>query len=97
MSGLTIAVDPGHGGSDPGAIGYQGTFEKDVNLAIGLYLGELLHEAGAKVIFTRDSDIYVSIFERPEIALRPVLISLCPFTPIPHPAGTARGLRLLPG
>lgn len=68
LSGLTVVVDPGHGGSDPGAIGYQGTFEKDVNLAIGLYLGEFLHEAGAKVVYTRDKDEYVSIFRRPEIA-----------------------------
>lgn len=68
LSGLVIVVDPGHGGSDPGTIGYQGTFEKDVNLAISLYLGELLREAGAKVVFTRDNDEYVSIFRRPEIA-----------------------------
>lgn len=70
LSGLIIAVDPGHGGSDPGAIGYQGTFEKDVNLGVSLYLGELLAQAGAKVIYTRDSDVYVSIFERPEIAIQ---------------------------
>lgn len=69
LSGLVIAVDPGHGGSDPGTIGYRGTFEKDVNLAISLYLGELLSEAGAKVVYTRDSDIYVSIFKRPEVAV----------------------------
>lgn len=68
LSGLTIAVDPGHGGSDPGAIGYHGTFEKDVNLAIGLYLGELLSQAGARVVYTRENDTYVSIFERPAIA-----------------------------
>lgn len=96
LSGLTIAVDPGHGGSDPGAIGYQGTFEKDVNLAIGLYLGELLHEAGAKVIFTRDSDIYVSIFERPEIALEAradLFVSIHANSHIQR--GTARGTETL--
>ena len=68
LSGLTVLVDPGHGGSDPGAIGYQGTFEKDVNLAICLYLGEFLSQAGAKVVYTRETDVYVSIFERPAIA-----------------------------
>ena len=68
LSGLVIAVDPGHGGSDPGAIGYQGTFEKDVVLEISLYLGEFLARAGAEVVYTRDRDVYVSIFERPEIA-----------------------------
>lgn len=70
LSGLTIVVDPGHGGSDPGAIGYNGTFEKDVNLAVGLYLGEYLTKAGAKVVYTRDTDVYVSIFERPEVAVK---------------------------
>ncbi|HHU61088.1 MAG TPA: N-acetylmuramoyl-L-alanine amidase, partial [Natronincola sp.] len=57
-------------GSDPGTIGYQGTFEKDVVLEITKYLGELLIEAGAKVVYTRDKDEYVSIFERPEIAIK---------------------------
>lgn len=70
LSGLVIAVDPGHGGSDPGTIGYQGTFEKDVVLEISLYLGEFLAQAGAEVVYTRDKDVYVSIFERPEIAAR---------------------------
>lgn len=70
LSGLIIVVDPGHGGSDPGAIGHKGTFEKDVVLAIGRYLGEFLSQAGAEVVYTRDKDVYVSIFERPEIATR---------------------------
>lgn len=68
LSGLIIAVDPGHGGSDPGALGFHGTFEKDVVLAIARYLGEYLTEAGAQVVYTRDTDTYVSIFERPAIA-----------------------------
>lgn len=70
LTGLTIVVDPGHGGSDPGTIGYQGTFEKDVNLAIALFLGEFLSQAGARVVYTRNTDVYVSIFERPEIAAK---------------------------
>ena len=70
LSGLTVVVDPGHGGSDPGTIGYQGTFEKDVNLAIALQLGEFLSQAGARVVYTRNTDVYVSIFERPEIAAK---------------------------
>lgn len=68
LSGLTVAIDPGHGGSDPGTLGFQGTFEKDVVLAIGRYLGEFLTQAGAQVVYTRSTDTYVSIFERPEIA-----------------------------
>ena len=41
LAGYVIMIDPGHGGSDPGAIGPYGTFEKDVNLAISLALGKL--------------------------------------------------------
>ncbi len=68
LAGYVIMIDPGHGGSDPGAIGPYGTFEKDVNLAISLLLGELLAEAGAEVHYTRTEDVYVSIFERPQMA-----------------------------
>ncbi len=69
LSGYVVVVDPGHGGSDPGAIGPRGTFEKDVVLDISLYLGALLAEAGAEVVFTRTTDKYVSIFERPQMAI----------------------------
>ncbi len=68
LRGRVIALDPGHGGSDPGAIGSRGTFEKDVVLAISLKLGKMLHEAGARVIFTRTDDRYISVFDRPRIA-----------------------------
>lgn len=89
-------VDPGHGGSDPGTIGHQGTFEKDVNLAIGMYLGELLEQAGARVVYTRDSDVYVSIFERPAIATEAkadMFVSIHANSHIKR--GTARGTETL--
>lgn len=69
LAGRVIMIDPGHGGSDPGAIGPYGTFEKEVNLAISLLLGALLEEAGAVVHYTRTEDVYVSIFERPRMAV----------------------------
>ncbi len=68
LAGRVVMIDPGHGGSDPGAIGPYGTFEKEVNLAIALFLGALLEEAGAVVHYTRAEDAYVSIFERPQMA-----------------------------
>ncbi|NLJ80098.1 MAG: AMIN domain-containing protein [Firmicutes bacterium] len=96
LRGITIAVDPGHGGSDPGAIGYDGTFEKDVALAISLFLGDLLQQAGAEVVYTRDEDVYVSIFERPEIALAAgadILVSVHANSHLKR--GTARGTETL--
>ena len=58
--GHTIVIDPGHGGSDSGAIGYTGIREKDVALAVSLRTEELLRRAGAEVIMTRTEDVDVS-------------------------------------
>ncbi|OUM95084.1 MAG: N-acetylmuramoyl-L-alanine amidase CwlD [Thermobacillus sp. ZCTH02-B1] len=56
LSGKTIVVDAGHGGVDGGAVSRQGAVEKDLNLAIALYLRDYLQEAGALVIMTREDD-----------------------------------------
>lgn len=50
LKGKVIAIDPGHGGSDPGAIGPAGNTEKDVNLQVSLKVKVLLEKAGAKVV-----------------------------------------------
>lgn len=65
-----IVIDPGHGGRDPGAIGYRGTKEKDVNLGIALKLGKLLEEKlkDVKVIYTRKDDRFVELYRRGQIA-----------------------------
>ncbi len=52
----TVCIDPGHGGFDPGAVGPQGTKEKDVTLAIGLKVKELLESNGIAVVMTRTGD-----------------------------------------
>lgn len=57
LSGKTIMLDPGHGGPDTGAIGPDQTYEKSNTLAIALTLSDILKQAGAHVIFTRDKDI----------------------------------------
>ena len=60
-----IALDPGHGGRDPGAIGVRGTQEKGVVLAIARQLQALLQARGAyRVILTRGGDSYVPLRER---------------------------------
>lgn len=55
LRGKVIVVDPGHGGSNPGAVG-NNTREADNNLSVGLKLRDKLTAAGAKVILTRDTD-----------------------------------------
>ncbi|WP_258083991.1 N-acetylmuramoyl-L-alanine amidase [Thermococcus thermotolerans] len=67
LSGYTICVDAGHGGTDPGAVA-NGVQEKDINLAIALKVAKLLGEDGARVVLTRDGDYYVSLSSRVSIA-----------------------------
>ena len=62
---------PATAGEDPGATGRQtGLKEKDVNLDISLRLGKLLREMGAKVVFTRESDTFIPLYDRPALANR---------------------------
>lgn len=56
MIGRTVVIDPGHGGTDPGTVGYSGTLEKDVALAISRKLAGFFQQAGARVVLTRDKD-----------------------------------------
>lgn len=53
----TIVVDCGHGGIDPGKVGINGSYEKDINLAIGLFLKEALEKKNCEVVMTRETDI----------------------------------------
>ena len=59
LRGHTVVLDPGHGGSDSGAIGYSGVREKDVTLAVSLRAEQLLRGAGAEVVMTRTADVDV--------------------------------------
>jgi N-acetylmuramoyl-L-alanine amidase len=60
LKNKVIAIDPGHGGSDPGAVGLAKAQEKTVNLEVALKVKSLLEKAGAKVLMTRqdDRDVY---------------------------------------
>ena len=59
---LVIAIDPGHGGKDPGATGYAGTREKDVVLQISKRLVRLINaEKGMRAVMTRDSDKFLTL------------------------------------
>ena len=63
-----IAIDPGHGGTDCGAIGHGGIREKDICLAIGTKVSNLLEQHGFSVVMTRDSDDTVGLDERTSYA-----------------------------
>jgi N-acetylmuramoyl-L-alanine amidase len=68
-SRLTIVVDPGHGGVDPGAIGASGTYEKNVVLSYGQELKRQLEATGRyRVILTRDRDVFLQLSQRREVA-----------------------------
>ena len=62
-----VVVDPGHGGKDPGASA-NGVREKDINLAVGLFLERALQEKGFEVLMTRRTDVYLKLQERTDIA-----------------------------
>lgn len=60
-----IAIDPGHGGEDPGAVGKRGTKEKDVVLAISRHLKSMIErEPNMRAVLTRNGDYYVALHER---------------------------------
>lgn len=64
-----VAIDPGHGGRDVGAIGPAGTYEKDVVLAQARALKKVIDaQPGMKAVLTRDSDVYLQLHERVDIA-----------------------------
>jgi len=67
FSGVKICIDPGHGGSDPGAVG-NGLQEKTINLDIGLRARTLFQAEAATVVMTRTGDSYVSLQGRCDIA-----------------------------
>jgi len=59
-----IAIDPGHGGNDPGAQGPSGLKEKEVTLAVAHKLAPILSKQGIQIALTRDDDRYVTLEER---------------------------------
>ena len=66
---FVIAIDPGHGGKDPGAVGRKGTKEKDITLAVAKKLKQLINRtSGYKAVLTRDSDRFVVLRHRVEKA-----------------------------
>ncbi|WP_156290118.1 N-acetylmuramoyl-L-alanine amidase [Oceanobacillus salinisoli] len=68
LAGYHIVIDPGHGGNDPGAIGFSGVYEKDLITSTADKVAQQLSNAGATVTMTRTGDYYVSLEERSRIS-----------------------------
>lgn len=68
VPGAHVVLDPGHGGSEPGAVGPSGLREADVNLDIALRVRDLLEGEGAIVALTRDRDLRMTLATRAAIA-----------------------------
>ena len=65
----TIVIDAGHGGKDPGAVGYRGTKEKDIALDVAKRLEKKLSKnLNVNIVMTRDEDIFLRLSERTKIA-----------------------------
>jgi N-acetylmuramoyl-L-alanine amidase len=69
LTGLKIAIEAGHGGDNSGAIGLSGLVEKDINLDLSLKLGALCSSMGAEVVQVRDSDRYMLLTDKRNIAI----------------------------
>ena len=85
VASVDFVLDPGHGGSEPGAVGPGGTRESDVNVQVTRRVAAALEADGYTVLMTRDRDIRVPIVTRAEIALA---LDPIAFISIHHNAGT---------
>ena len=65
----TIIIDPGHGGKDPGSVGYKGTKEKDIVLDVSKRLARKIQKnLRIKTVLTRDEDVFVRLQDRTKFA-----------------------------
>ena len=60
LKGKLVVIDPGHGGTDPGALGIRGSYEKKLNFDLSILTKAKLEKAGAKVLMTRTTDVDVA-------------------------------------
>ncbi|MGL4205032.1 MAG: N-acetylmuramoyl-L-alanine amidase [Aeromonadaceae bacterium] len=89
---VVIAIDAGHGGKDPGAIGQNGTYEKHVTLAVARELSAMINrQPGMRAVMTRTGDYFVDLDARSEIARRHKAQLLVSIHADSVENGTARG------
>ncbi|TLS53524.1 N-acetylmuramoyl-L-alanine amidase [Paenibacillus antri] len=90
-----VVVDPGHGGSDPGAVGINGLYEKSVNNEIAYRLRDILIEKGYEVVMTRNTDKTLSLQARVEIARAADADLFVSVHANAHPSKDVRGTMVL--
>jgi N-acetylmuramoyl-L-alanine amidase len=91
----TIVIDPGHGGKDPGARGFQKTEEKDITLKVGLQLRELLSkQPGVRVLMTRDRDVFIELEDRAKFANRNEADLFVSIHVNSHPSRAVKGIEI---
>ena len=86
---MIILIDPGHGGSDPGAVG-NGLREKDINLSVCLDLVPMLKARGIDAILTRATDVGISLRARTDLALSRKAKAVIS---VHHNSGNGRGIE----
>lgn len=69
VSDVTVILDPGHGGFEPGAVGPNGLTEKDLNLAVARHAADALRLAGVSVLLTRTADHGMTLANRARLAV----------------------------
>ena len=69
-SEITVILDPGHGGSDTGAVSPHGLPEKDANLRLAKAVRAELEKRGFRVVMTREDDSFPALYDRPKVAHR---------------------------
>ncbi len=90
-----IVIDPGHGGQDPGALGRNDVHEKDVTLAMARAVKEgLLRTGHYRVILTRDTDVYIPLQGRVDIARNAKADLFISLHADSNPKADARGLSI---
>lgn len=90
----TVVIDPGHGGAKPGALGSRSQ-EKDITLAVAKKFGKLIHDnyPDVKVIYTRTTDVDISLGERARIANRNKADLFISIHANSHPTSTPTGVE----
>lgn len=90
----TFVIDPGHGGLDNGAVGKEGTLEKELNLEVALRFSQLLEAAGANVVLTRFNDNFISLYERAFLANFVMADYFVSIHTNSHPKSTIEGIEV---